>query len=115
MPEGLSSLDPARRADPREHGRQAARSVRDRPAGRQVRRPPPAAQPVSLAVPIDAETSVTLLTVEEAARRLSLGRTTLYMLLKAGQIGSVRIGCRRRVPVAALAAYTSRLTAEQNT
>jgi excisionase family DNA binding protein len=34
------------------------------------------------------------LTVEEAARRLSLGRTTLYMLLKAGQIGSVRIGRR---------------------
>jgi hypothetical protein len=29
----------ARRADPREHGRQAARSVRDRPAGRRVKRP----------------------------------------------------------------------------
>jgi hypothetical protein len=28
----------ARRADPREHGRQAARSVRDRPAGREVER-----------------------------------------------------------------------------
>ncbi len=70
--------------------------------------PPPAAQPVSPAVPINAETSVTLLTVEEAALRLSLGRTTLYMLLKAGQIDSVRIGRRRRVPVAALAAYTCR-------
>ncbi len=56
----------------------------------------------------------TLLTVEEAARRLSVGRTTLYALLKADQIDSVRIGRLRRIPAEALAAYTARLVAEQN-
>ena len=57
----------------------------------------------------------TLLTVEEAARRLSLGRTTLYALLKADEIASVRIGRLRRIPTEALAAYTARLIAEQRT
>ncbi|MCA1695185.1 MAG: helix-turn-helix domain-containing protein, partial [Actinobacteria bacterium] len=42
------------------------------------------------------ETSQTLLTVEDAARRLSVGRTTMYALLKDGQINSVRIGRLRR-------------------
>lgn len=56
----------------------------------------------------------TLLTVEEAARRLSLGRTTLYALLKADQITSVRIGRLRRIPAEALTAYTARLIAEQH-
>jgi len=55
-----------------------------------------------------------LLTVEEAARRLSLGRTTLYALLKDGQIMSVRIGRLRRIPADALDTYTARLIAEQN-
>jgi len=55
-----------------------------------------------------------LLTVEEAARRLSLGRTTLYALLKDGQITSVRVGRLRRIPAEALDAYTARLIAEQH-
>jgi len=55
-----------------------------------------------------------LLTVEEAARRLSLGRTTLYALLKDGQITSVRVGRLRRVPAEALDAYTARLIVEQH-
>ena len=55
-----------------------------------------------------------LLTVEEAAQRLALGRTTVYALLKDGQISSVRIGRLRRIPVEALAAYTARLLVEQN-
>lgn len=54
-----------------------------------------------------------LLTVEEAARRLSLGRTTLYALLKDGQITSVRVGRLRRIPAEALDTYTARLLAEQ--
>jgi len=54
-----------------------------------------------------------LLTVEEAARRLSLGRTTLYALLKDGQIASVRVGRLRRIPAEALHSYTARLIAEQ--
>lgn len=54
-----------------------------------------------------------LLTVEEAARRLSLGRTTLYSLLKDGQISSVRVGRLRRIPADALDTYTARLITEQ--
>jgi excisionase family DNA binding protein len=56
----------------------------------------------------------TLLTVEAAAQRLSIGRTTMYALLKNGQINSVRIGRLRRIPADALTAYTTRLAAEQN-
>jgi excisionase family DNA binding protein len=60
------------------------------------------------------EIELNLLTVEEAARRLSIGRTTMYALLKDGHINSVRIGRRRRIPTEALTAYTDRLAAEQN-
>jgi excisionase family DNA binding protein len=57
---------------------------------------------------------MTLLTVEEAARRLSLGRTTFYGLLKEGQIASVRIGRLRRIPAEELTAYTARLITKQH-
>jgi excisionase family DNA binding protein len=56
----------------------------------------------------------TLLSVEAAAIQLSIGRTTMYALLKTGAIGSVKVGRLRRVPTDALAAYTTRLIAEQN-
>jgi excisionase family DNA binding protein len=39
-----------------------------------------------------------LLTVEEAARRLNIGRTTMYGLVSSGVIESVTIGRLRRVP-----------------
>lgn len=54
-----------------------------------------------------------LLKVEDAARQLSVGRTTMYALIKAGHIPTVRIGQLRRVPADALAAYVDRLTTEQ--
>jgi excisionase family DNA binding protein len=56
----------------------------------------------------------TLLSVEAAATQLSIGRTTMYALLKTGAIESVRVGRLRRVPAEALTAYTTRLIAEQN-
>jgi excisionase family DNA binding protein len=62
--------------------------------------------------PPDAD--MILLTVEEAARRLSLGRTTFYGLLKEGQIASVRIGRLRRIPAEELTAYTARLITKQH-
>jgi excisionase family DNA binding protein len=43
-----------------------------------------------------------LLRVEEAARLLSLSRSTLYEMLSAGEIASVRRGSARRIPMAAL-------------
>ncbi|MFJ8912054.1 helix-turn-helix domain-containing protein [Amycolatopsis sp. NPDC102389] len=51
-----------------------------------------------------------LLTVKAAAERLSIGRTTLYGLLKTGEIDSVHIGHSRRVPADAITAYIQKLT-----
>ena len=56
----------------------------------------------------------TLLSVEAAATQLSIGRTTMYALIKTGAITSVRIGRLRRIPAEALTAYTDRLVAEQH-
>ncbi|MFJ5608223.1 helix-turn-helix domain-containing protein [Streptomyces sp. NPDC093221] len=47
------------------------------------------------------------LTVEEAARRLSVGRTTMYALLTSGEIPSVTIGRLRRIPAEALNEYVA--------
>jgi excisionase family DNA binding protein len=54
-----------------------------------------------------------LLSVEDAANRLSISRTRLYGLLKTGDIASVRIGRLRRVPAEAIAEFITRLAAEQ--
>ncbi len=51
-----------------------------------------------------------LLTPEDAARALSIGRSKLYELLATGALRSVRIGTSRRIPVETLAAYVHRLT-----
>ncbi|MGH3889170.1 MAG: excisionase family DNA-binding protein [Pseudonocardiaceae bacterium] len=56
----------------------------------------------------------TLLTVEAAATQLSIGRTTMYALIRSGHITTIRIGRLRRVPADALTTYTTRLIAEQN-
>lgn len=54
-----------------------------------------------------------LVTVEEAARRLSIGRSHVYELLRCGDIVSVRLGRSRRVPVSALERFVKeRLEAE---
>jgi excisionase family DNA binding protein len=45
------------------------------------------------------------LTVEEAARRLGVGRTTMYALVASGEVPSVTIGRLRRVPAEALKEY----------
>lgn len=46
-----------------------------------------------------------LLTVEQAAYRLGIGRSTAYQLISTGQLTSIRIGNLRRIPVEALAAF----------
>jgi excisionase family DNA binding protein len=50
-----------------------------------------------------------LVTPEEAARRLSVGRTTIYGLMANGELQSVNIGRSRRVPVSSLSVFVSRL------
>lgn len=52
-----------------------------------------------------------LLTPEEAAYALGVGRSTLFELMNSDALESVKIGRSRRVPVAALAAYVERLQA----
>jgi excisionase family DNA binding protein len=46
-----------------------------------------------------------LITPEEAARRLGVGRSTVYGLLRLGQLPSIKIGRCRRVPAAAVEAF----------
>ncbi|MGD0875693.1 MAG: helix-turn-helix domain-containing protein [Acidimicrobiales bacterium] len=50
-----------------------------------------------------------LVTPEEAARRLSVGRTTIYELMASGELQSVSIGRCRRVPVTSLSLFVNRL------
>jgi excisionase family DNA binding protein len=50
-----------------------------------------------------------LLTIEEAAECLSIGRTVAYSLVAKGELESVTIGRSRRVPVQALDAYVAAL------
>jgi excisionase family DNA binding protein len=61
----------------------------------------PSAQPARL-----------LLTPEEAAAVLSVGRTKVYELIARGQLFSVRIGASRRIPRVALETFVSRLVQE---
>jgi excisionase family DNA binding protein len=55
-----------------------------------------------------------LLTVEEAAQRIGIGKTKAYELVKSGDLESVLIGRLRRVHVDAINAYAARLVADQN-
>ncbi|MCO8307017.1 excisionase family DNA-binding protein [Streptomyces sp. RKCA744] len=57
----------------------------------------------------DADRSLVILTVEEAARRLRIGRTTCFRLVLAGEIESVTVGRLRRVPADAVPAYVAKL------
>jgi excisionase family DNA binding protein len=50
-----------------------------------------------------------LLTVEEAAARLGIGRTFAWRLVRTGDLESVRIGRLRRIHVDAVRDYAARL------
>lgn len=49
-----------------------------------------------------------LLTIDEAAQALRIGRTLLYELLMRQQIASIKVGRVRRVPMAAIDDYVHR-------
>ncbi|MFJ9419787.1 excisionase family DNA-binding protein [Streptomyces sp. NPDC101227] len=59
------------------------------------------------------DTTLVLLKVEEAARRLQVGRTVCYRLINSGELESLLVGGLRRVPADAPAAYLARRRAEQ--
>ena len=49
-----------------------------------------------------------LVSVEEAAQMLSIGRSLVYKLVLSQQVLSVKIGRTRRIPVFALEAFIAR-------
>jgi excisionase family DNA binding protein len=49
-----------------------------------------------------------LLTVSQAAQALAVGRTTLYELIRGGELEAIRIGRSTRIPVDAIATYVDR-------
>lgn len=53
-----------------------------------------------------------LLTPEETAETLSIGRTKVYELLARGLLRSVQIGKSRRIPVAAINDLVARLAVD---
>jgi excisionase family DNA binding protein len=59
--------------------------------------------------PHDIRTLHLLLTVEEAAEQLGIGRTLMYTLVKEGAVESVQIGRLRRIPAEALPRYLAQL------
>ncbi|MFF2144424.1 helix-turn-helix domain-containing protein [Kitasatospora sp. NPDC058190] len=59
---------------------------------------------------VAADPTLVALTVEEAARRLGVGRTTMYALVASGEVPSVTIGRLRRVPAEALKEYVAART-----
>ncbi|MDG5807477.1 helix-turn-helix domain-containing protein [Streptomyces ossamyceticus] len=67
--------------------------------------------------PLEDDFDPTLLAVrvEEAARRLSIGRTTMYALIRDGAVQTVPIGRSRRVPVQALSDYLAQRMQSQST
>jgi excisionase family DNA binding protein len=65
---------------------------------------------VSAHIPTEPEPF--LLTVEEAAQRLRIGRTMMFELIRTGQVKSVKLGTLRRIRPADLQAYADQLGAE---
>ena len=56
-----------------------------------------------------ARSNKLLLTVEEAAQVMSLGRTLMYALVMRKQITSIKVERTRRIPLTALEQYVQRL------
>lgn len=54
-----------------------------------------------------------LLTIDEAAQRLGIGRTLMYRLVSTGVVQSVTVGRLRRVPCECLSEYVARLRVGQ--
>ena len=59
------------------------------------------------------ENSLLLLTVKEAAERLSLSRSTVYELVLGGEIQSIKVGRSRRVLAGALTDFIAQKVKEQ--
>ena len=58
---------------------------------------------------VKSEVVPLLYRVDEAAAALRLSRSSVYELIRSGQLSSVKQGRRRLVPVTALAVYVASL------
>ena len=74
----------------------------------------PPAYPASITAPEPNPTDVPPLTldVNEAARLLRSGRSTVYELIKSGDLASLKIGRRRLVTYASCEALVERLAGQ---
>ncbi|UUV34288.1 helix-turn-helix domain-containing protein [Amycolatopsis roodepoortensis] len=63
--------------------------------------------------PENAKVPREMLTVEQAADRLSVSRTTMFALLRNEVVPSVLVGRYRRIPAAELATYVESLSAPE--
>jgi excisionase family DNA binding protein len=61
------------------------------------------------------QTPRVMLSVADAARCLSVGRSTMYELIRSGEIESVHIGRLHRVPADCLHEFVERCRREQTT
>jgi excisionase family DNA binding protein len=53
-----------------------------------------------------------LLTAEEVAESLKIGRCKVYDLIRTGELQSIKIGRLRRIPVDSVHAFAQRMVAE---
>lgn len=53
-----------------------------------------------------------LLTAEEVAESLKIGRCKVYDLIRTGELQSIKIGRLRRIPVDSVHAFAQRMAAE---
>jgi len=56
--------------------------------------------------------ATTMLTVPEACERLRISKWTLYRLIQAGKLTSVKIGSRRLISLASIAKFIEQLESE---
>jgi excisionase family DNA binding protein len=68
--------------------------------------------PASTELKANRTSSELLITVAEAARRLAIARSHLYLLLQRGSLRSVHLGRSRRIWVSDLESFVARLIAE---
>jgi len=64
---------------------------------------------------ITSQVEPLLVRVEEAARILSLSRSTIYEMLDRSELPSVRCGTARRIPLAALRAWVEQQVVHDTT
>ena len=56
-----------------------------------------------------------LLSIEESAAQLRIGRSRMFDLIRRGEVLSVKVGGSRRIPYDSLKDYVNRLVTEQGT